>query len=119
MDIEVFRNYCVSMPFVEECFPFDEVTLVFKVGGKMFALLSLDAQPGTANLKCDPEKAIVLREHYDFVLPGYHMNKKHWNTIILDFHVPDKLVFEWIDDSYRLIFSSLPTRLRNELEKIG
>ena len=106
MNIEEFREYCLSKPATTECFPFDENTLVFKVGGKMFALTDiLDAF--TINLKCDPEIAVELREHHDCVIPGYHMSKKHWNTIIMDGSVTDALLKEWIDLSYSLVVSSL------------
>lgn len=107
MDIDVIRNYCAEKPHVTESFPFDDTTLVFKVKGKMFALLNLEA-PFSVNLKCDPEKAVELRERYDFVLPGYHMNKKHWNTIMLEGRIPSKELFGWIDDSYELIHGSIP-----------
>ncbi|MEL6919243.1 MAG: MmcQ/YjbR family DNA-binding protein, partial [Bacteroidota bacterium] len=85
MNIEEFRNYCISKKGVTEEFPFDEVTLVFKVMGKMFALSGLERIPTQANLKCDPERAIQLREEYDGdIIPGYHMSKVHWNTLYLD-----------------------------------
>jgi predicted DNA-binding protein (MmcQ/YjbR family) len=106
MNIEEFREYCLSMPATEECFPFDENTLVFKVAGKMFALTDI-VDAFSINIKCDPEKALELREHYDCVQPGYHMNKKHWNTIIIDGTVSDALLKEWIDHSYDLIVRSL------------
>jgi predicted DNA-binding protein (MmcQ/YjbR family) len=106
MNIEEFREYCLSKPATSECFPFDENTLVFKVAGKMFALTDI-VDAFSINIKCDPEKATVLREHYECVQPGYHMNKQHWNTIIIDGTVSDALLKEWIDDSYNLIVSSL------------
>lgn len=106
MNIEEFREYCLSMPATSECFPFDENTLVFKVAGKMFALTDI-VDAFSINIKCDPEKAIELREHYDCVRPGYHMNKMHWNTIIVDGTVSDALLKEWINHSYNLIVSSL------------
>jgi len=102
MNIEEFRIYCLQKNDVTECFPFDEQTLVFKVKGKMFALTDL-MESFSINIKCDPDKAIELREHYSCVLPGYHMNKKHWNTIIIDGSIPDKLLKEWIDHSYDLV----------------
>ena len=107
MNIEEFREYCLSKKGVTECFPFDEITLVFKVMGKMFALTNTEGE-FTLNLKCDPEKAIDLREHYPSVLPGFHMDKKHWNTVIIDGMVPDELLKEWIDDSYNLVVNKLP-----------
>jgi len=102
MDIEKVRLYCLEKPEVTEGFPFDDTTLVFKVKNKMFALLNLEGKL-SINLKCDPEKAIELREHYPYVLPGYHMNKKHWNTVLLDQITDDALIRSWIDDSYALV----------------
>jgi predicted DNA-binding protein (MmcQ/YjbR family) len=84
MDIEQLREFCLSKPEVEECFPFGPTTLVFKVNGKIFLLASLESQPLQINVKCDPEEAIELREQYPAVIPGYHMNKKWWNTVIID-----------------------------------
>jgi predicted DNA-binding protein (MmcQ/YjbR family) len=100
MNIEELREYCIAKPFVEEAFPFDNETLVFKVMGKAFLLTGISANPLRFNVKCEPEKAIELREQYDYVLPGYHMNKKHWNTIVCDSTSNKKLVKQWIDDSY-------------------
>ena len=102
MDIESLREYCISKKRVTESFPFGDDTLVFKADEKIFALVNLEGQL-SLNLKCDPALAIELRERYDSVTPGYHMNKKHWNTVILDGSVPDKEVFSWIDHSYSLI----------------
>jgi len=116
MDIELLREYCLSKPETTESFPFDEVTLVFKVGGKMFALVNLHGDL-SINLKCDPELAIELRENYSSVQPGFHMNKTHWNTINMDGSVPDKLLKEWIDHSYWLIVSGLSKSLRLRIEK--
>jgi len=107
MNIEQIRTYCLKNNGVREEFPFNEETLVFKVAGKIFLLASLEAIPLQINLKCDPEKAIELREEYDAVLPGYHMNKKHWNTIIIDGTVPSQKLFEWINDSYNLVVAGL------------
>lgn len=115
MNIESLREYCLSLKGVTEGFPFDEETLVFKVGGKMFALTSLGG-PLSVNLKCDPEKAIELRENFPQVVPGYHMNKKHWNTVNIDDSIPDALIQEWIDDSYGLVVASLPRKIRAEIE---
>jgi predicted DNA-binding protein (MmcQ/YjbR family) len=108
MHHEEIRAYCLLKPGVEECFPFDETTLVFKVGGKMFLLLSLDANPPEMNVKCEPEKALELRGRYDCVQPGYHMSKKHWNTVSCDGSLPRKIIFGWINDSYELVLASLP-----------
>lgn len=117
MDIETLRNYCIEKPGVTEEFPFDENTLVFKVGGKMFALCDVEDFDGI-NLKCDPGKAEELREKYDGIQPGYHMNKKHWNTVVADM-VPDKLVLALVDHSYDLVVESLPKKDREGLEKSG
>ncbi|MBS1558300.1 MAG: MmcQ/YjbR family DNA-binding protein [Bacteroidetes bacterium] len=102
MDIELFRNHCLQKEGVTEEFPFGENTLVYKVNGKIFALTDIDSFE-SINLKCDPEKAQFLRERYSFVLPGYHMNKKHWNTIRMERSIPDSLLKEWIDHSYGLV----------------
>lgn len=113
MNIEEIRDYCLSKTGAEETFPFGDDTLVFKIGGKMFALINLSGTP-EINLKCDPAKAISLREEHNFVTPGYHMNKKHWNTVKAD-RAPSKLICSLIDDSYNLVFEKLP---RTEKEKI-
>jgi predicted DNA-binding protein (MmcQ/YjbR family) len=102
MNIESLRDYCISKKGADESFPFGEDTLVFKAAGKIFALVNLDGDL-SINLKCDPAFAIELRERHSAVTPGYHMNKKHWNTIIFDGSLPDKEVFSWIDHSYELI----------------
>jgi predicted DNA-binding protein (MmcQ/YjbR family) len=102
MDIESLRDYCISRKDAEECFPFGDDTLVFKIQGKIFALVNLDGDL-SINLKCDPAYSLELREKYPAVTPGYHMNKKHWNTVNLDGSVPDKLIFSWIDHSYHLV----------------
>ena len=111
MNLETIREYCLKKKAVTESLPFDDETLVFKVAGKMFALLSLSGDWGL-NLKCDPEKAIELRENYSDIVPGYHMNKVHWNTLNLNGILPERLVFELIDHSYRLIVESLPKKLK-------
>jgi len=102
MDIESLRDYCLSLQDVTESFPFDATTLVFKVKGKMFLLTDLEGQL-TMNVKCDPELAIELREHYSCVKPGYHMNKKYWNSVEIDGTISDKLLIEWINHSYDLV----------------
>ena len=107
MNIEEFRDYCLSKPGVTEDMPFGENTLVFKVGGKMFALTDINTF-ASINLKCDPEKALELRDQYPFILPGYHMNKKHWNTVVLDGAISRNLLTELIDHSYTLVYSGLP-----------
>lgn len=111
MNIEDVRLYCLSKAEVTESFPFGETTLVFKVNGKIFALLSLE-EPVSMNLKCDPEKAIELREKYPSVIPGYHMNKRLWNTIVMDGYINENLLKNWIDDSYRLVVEKMTVKDR-------
>ena len=115
MNIEDVRAYCLSKKCATEEFPFDETTLVFKVLGKMFALTDLEGYL-SINLKCDPEKAIELRENYSNVLPGYHMNKKHWNTVMIDGSVSVRLILTWIDESYDLVVSKLTKKEKEILE---
>ncbi len=110
MNTEELRQYCLSKKEVTEGFPFGNDTLVFKVRGKIFLLVSLSSQQLQFNVKSDPEKAIELREQYDAIQPGYHMNKKLWNTVIMDGSLPKKLITEMIDDSYFLIIKSLPKK---------
>ena len=117
MNIEQIREYCINKKGVTEGFPFDEVTLVFKVMGKMFALMSL-SKADSINLKCDPEKAVSLREQYSGVLPGYHMSKEHWNTVMFNESIPEKLLMLWIDDSYNLIVNSLSKKNKELLKEI-
>jgi predicted DNA-binding protein (MmcQ/YjbR family) len=114
MDIESIRNYCLKKDGVTEELPFDEDSPVYKVMGKIFAITNL-TPPYSINLKCDPEKAIELRERYDAVTPGYHMNKTHWNTIELGSNIPPKLIKEWIDHSYELVVTGLPKKDRSKL----
>lgn len=114
MNIEDFRTYCLSKPGATEDFPFDQKTLVFKVGGKMFSLTSIENFI-SVNLKCDPEKALELRADYSGVKPGFHMNKKHWNTVTLNEDVTDQLINELVDHSYDLVVKSLPKKTRIEL----
>jgi len=103
MNIEILREYVIQKPFVTEGFPFGDSVIVFKVNSKVFLLVSLDASPLQFNVKCDPEKALELREEYPgSVLPGFHMNKKHWNTVIVDGTLSKKQIFEMVDESYRL-----------------
>ena len=117
MNVEQFRDYCLSKHLVTEDFPFDKTTLVFKVAGKIFALTGLNADDFRINLKCNPERAVELREENPAIIPGYHMNKQHWNTVIVDGSFPQKLLLELIDHSYELIVKSLPKAIRDELEK--
>lgn len=114
MTIDVLRDYCLSKPHVTEAFPFDEQTLVFKVAGKMFALADVEGF-SSINLKCEPEKAIELREKFNAVLPGYHMNKKHWNTVLVNSDVSHEMILNMVDESYSLVVNSLTKKLRNEL----
>ncbi len=116
MNIEQFREYCLSKKGVTEEFPFDEVTLVFKVMGKIFALSGLERIPPQVNLKCDPEWAIELREAYDgTIISGFHMNKKHWNTVELN-NLPQGFMMELIDHSYELVVLGMPKKLRDQLK---
>jgi predicted DNA-binding protein (MmcQ/YjbR family) len=118
MNIEEFRNYCLSKKAVTEDLPFDEHTLVFKVMGKMFALSGLERIPAQVNLKCDPERAVQLREEYDGgVIEAWHMSKVHWNTVILEM-VPPKLLAELIDHSYNLVVSKFTKKLKAEFEAL-
>jgi predicted DNA-binding protein (MmcQ/YjbR family) len=103
MNIESLREYCLSKPGAEETLPFGPDTLVYKVNGKAFLLTGLDNEELLFNVKCDPDKALELREEFPCVLPGYHMNKKHWNTIVVDGSVSTKQLKEWIDHSYELL----------------
>ncbi|MEO7531201.1 MAG: MmcQ/YjbR family DNA-binding protein [Sediminibacterium sp.] len=104
MHIEQLQEYCLQKTDVEETLPFGPDTLVYKVNGKVFLLTGLESHPLRFNVKCDPDRAIELREEYpEHVLPGYHMNKKHWNTIIADGTIPQKMVHEFIDHSYELV----------------
>jgi predicted DNA-binding protein (MmcQ/YjbR family) len=118
MNIQQYFDYCLSKKGVTEHFPFDEDTLVFKVGGKMFALASLQAwERGnpSVNLKCDPERAEELRAEYDDIQPGYHMSKVHWNTVNVNREVSDKFLKELIDHSYDLVFKSLTKKIQGEV----
>ena len=114
MNIEEIREFCITKKGAEETFPFDNDTLVFKVGGKMFALASLITGK-TINLKCAPERSIELREKFESIIPGYHMNKKHWNTVDFTSNLNPKLVFELIDHSYSLVVKGLTKKQREEL----
>lgn len=114
MNIEYYRQYCLTKKGTTEEFPFDNRTLVFKVGGKMFALTDVESFE-SINLKCDPERAIELREQYSAIIPGYHMNKKHWNTVVLDGSLRESLIYSLIDDSYLLVAGSLPKKDREKL----
>lgn len=122
MNIQQFYEFCLAKKGVKETFPFDEDTLVLKVGGKMFALTSLSEWENgnpSVNLKADPEKSGEWRAEYDAIKAGYHMNKVHWNTVGINQDVPDKMLRELISHSYELIFSSLPKKLQKEISESG
>lgn len=116
-NLEEFYEYCQSKKGATEHFPFDEDVLVFKVGGKIFALTSLkswETEDCSVNLKCDPDYALELRAQYEAIQPGFHMSKKHWNTVYFNQNLPTKMLFELINHSYDLVVSSLPKKLREE-----
>ena len=115
MNIEEFREYCLAKQATTESLPFDDNTLVFKVHGKMFTLSGIESF-ASINLKCDPEYAIELREEYEGIQPGYHMNKTHWNTVLNDGSVPDELMFELIDQSYDLVVRKIRKKVRDSLK---
>ncbi|MFV0304354.1 MAG: MmcQ/YjbR family DNA-binding protein [Moheibacter sp.] len=115
MNIEEFRNYCLQKKGVTEEFPFSSEILVFKVFGKMFALTGLDRPEFTVNLKCNPEYSIELREEYEEVQPGYHMNKKHWNTVSFEGNLSGKMLTDMIDLSYQLVVDSFSKSKKKEL----
>ena len=117
MNIEELRDYCLAKPGTSEGFPFDDRVLVFKVMGKMYALTDIERFE-SVNLKCDPELAVELREAYPGVTPGYHMSKKHWNTVLTDGSVPENLLREWINHSYDLVVAGLPKKDREALREM-
>jgi len=112
MNIEEARNYCLEKRGTTEDFPFDDVSLVLKVGGKMFALIPLDAEVKRIALKCDPEYAVELRERYESVRPAWHFNKKHWNDVLLDGSVTETDVKAWIDHSYEMVLKGMSKKMR-------
>ncbi|MFL6514575.1 MAG: MmcQ/YjbR family DNA-binding protein [Chthoniobacterales bacterium] len=116
VDVETFREYCLARPRASESLPFGEDVLVFKVGGKIFALASLDEIPTTVNLKCDPDLALELRDRFEQVQPGYHMSKKHWNTVEIGSGLPDSELRKMVDHSYELVVNSLPKTARTKLK---
>lgn len=121
MNIEEFRNYCITKKGVTEHFPFDDNVLVFKVMNKMFALSGIDSweqHEPKVNLKCEPERALELRTEYESINPGFHMSKKHWNTVTLNNDVSDTFAFELIDHSYELIVKGLTKKLKEELKSL-
>jgi predicted DNA-binding protein (MmcQ/YjbR family) len=114
LNIESFRDYCLSKKGVSESFPFDETTLVFKVGGKMFALTSLESLDLEVNLKCDPEWAIELREEHPSITPGFHMNKKHWNSVLVNEAISESFFYQLVEHSYELVVRSLTKKMRKD-----
>lgn len=119
MNIEQLRDYCLSKKGAKECFPFDNRTLVFKVFNKMFLLTDIEEIPLSFNVKCDPLKAIELREEFSCVIPGFHMSKKHWNTIIVDGSVNSEQLLGWIDDSYELVVAGLTKAQKQQLNSLS
>lgn len=117
MNYENLRIYCLSKPCAEETLPFDENTLAFTIGNKVFALTGLDEPEVKVNLKCDPDYAVELREQYEYIIPGYHMNKKHWNTVYTE-KIPQNLMKQLIDHSYELVFDGLTKRQKEALKKV-
>lgn len=117
MTAESFHEFCLSLPQAEESTPFGPDVVVYKVAGKMFALMGIDTLPHEVNLKCDPERAIELRDRYEAVKPGYHMNKRHWNTVGLEAGLPGALLEELIHHSYDLVVAGLPKRVREQLKE--
>ena len=115
MDIEKVRSWCLKKQGVTESLPFNEDTPVYKVCGKIFLLLNINP-PFSINIKCDPELAVELRERYEEVTPGYHMNKVHWNTVMLDGSIPDKYIYEWIDLSYNLVNNSISKKVKENFK---
>ena len=118
MDIDTYRSHCLQKKGVTEEFPFDHHTLVYKVMGKIFTLAHMEPFD-RINLKCSPELALQLRENYEGVTPGYHMNKKHWNTVSTDGSIPEKTICQWIDTAYELVVDKLPKKDKQKLQQDG
>ncbi|MCH7415357.1 MmcQ/YjbR family DNA-binding protein [Belliella sp. R4-6] len=116
MNITFFREYCLSKPGASEDTPFDANTLCFKVGGKIFAIIDIELFE-SVNLKCEPEYAVELREKHDSIVPGYHMNKKHWNTVIFNSGLSDKFILQLVDHSYDLVFDSLSKKVKENIQE--
>jgi predicted DNA-binding protein (MmcQ/YjbR family) len=112
MDSRELREHCLALPGASEEFPFNDEVSVFKVGGTMFALSHLDGEPLQLSVKCDPDLAVQLRDSHPAIIPGYHLNKRHWNTITLDGSLPDQMVTDLLGDSYDLVVASLPKARR-------
>jgi predicted DNA-binding protein (MmcQ/YjbR family) len=117
MNLRAASTHCLKKPGAEATHPFGPGALVMKVGGKMFAILMEDEEPLSISLKCEPEIAVGLRRSFEAVQPGYHLNKRHWNTVTVDGSIPEERIREWIDDSYDLVVDSLPKRVRNEVTR--
>jgi predicted DNA-binding protein (MmcQ/YjbR family) len=115
MDAEALRNWCLAQPGAIEDFPFGPETSVFKVGGKLFALSALERAPLEVSVKCEPDLAVALRDSYAAIRPGYHLNKRHWNTVTLDGSLEDRMVRDLVEDSYDLVVEGLPKRVREQL----
>lgn len=113
--LDEIRHHCLKKEKVTEDLPFDESTLAFRIGGKIFLLTDIDAEILSINLKCDPQKAIELRDNYPEIRPGYHMNKRHWNTVLCEGDLPRTMILELIDHSHELVLASLPRKLRQEI----
>jgi predicted DNA-binding protein (MmcQ/YjbR family) len=116
MDLKEFKKYCKSFIGVTEEYPFDETTLVYKIKGKMFTLTDINTFH-MISVKCDPDDAQIIRQMFESVIPGYHLNKEHWNSIKIDGRIPDTLLKEWIEDSYNLVVQSLPKKIQKELKR--
>ncbi|MGM5630883.1 MmcQ/YjbR family DNA-binding protein [Apibacter raozihei] len=119
MNIEEFRDFCLQLPGTSECFPFDEHTLVFKVMDKVYALTKLNTEDFRVNLKCEPSYALELRDLYSDIQPGYHMNKKHWNTVSFAGGIPDKVLKTLIEHSYKEVEKKLTKKQRSDLQNFG
>jgi len=117
MNVAELQSYCLQKKSAIMEFPFDDVTMVIKVGNKMFILISTDKDPITINLKCDPFLADSLRASYQAITPGYHMNKRHWNTVLMDKSIPDKMIKEMIDDSYDLVYAKLSMKEKENIQQ--
>lgn len=115
MHIEKIRNYCLAKKEVTESLPFGEDTLVFKVFNRMFLLMALNKDPLSISVKTSPDRSVILREKYNQITPGYHLNKKHWNSIEIDGELPSDLIFSLIDESYKLVVDSLPKKFKSQL----
>jgi predicted DNA-binding protein (MmcQ/YjbR family) len=116
MVLKEFKKYCKSFIGVTEEYPFDETTLVYKIKGKMFTLTDINTF-NMISVKCDPDDAQIIRQMFESVIPGYHLNKEHWNSIKIDGRIPDTLLKEWIEDSYNLVVQSLPKKIQKELKR--